>query len=328
MKQIVALSNSICDPADNSAEDWFELYNAEPVAIDLGGYYLSDDPGNPLKYQVPATGRYRIPARGYLVIWADEEPDQNSNTRSNLHVNFQLGGKDGSILITAPDGLTAVDTVTYGAQTNDISEGRYSDGANVRYYMPLTSTNITPGAPNSIPGYNSPPRFPFIANRSAFPGQSTGTFSIRATDPDNHSIAYAVESGPVGAAVNINGLFRWIVPTNQPFGDYPIKLRATDNGVPARSDTVTFVVTVRSIGPVVTPVTLPPTIQSVFNINGQATFTIETIPGHTYRVLYSDDLAPPQWTQLGRDFMAANPSASITDPGAAPRRFYQVIQLD
>lgn len=107
-----------------------------------------------------------------------------------------------------------------------------------------------------------------------------------------------------------------------------ITLRATDNGIPPRSDTTSFTVTVRSIGPVVTPVTQPPTIRSVFNVGGQATFTIETIPGHTYRILYTDDLTEPQWTPLDRDFMAANPYASITDPGAAPKRFYKVVQLD
>ena len=321
-------SAGIRDPANNAQDDWFELYNAEPVAINLGGYYLSDDAAAPLKYQIPNNGRYQIPSRGFLVVWADNQTNQNSNTRSNLHVIFQLGGSAGSILMTAPDGVTLVDSITYGAQTNDIGEGRYSDGASTRYYMSLYTTNTTPSAPNSLHGYNSPPRFPIIAHRSAFPGQSTGTFSVRATDPDANLIIYAVESGPPGAAVNPSGQFRWIVPTNQPYGDYLIKLRATDNGIPSRSDTASFIVTVRSIGPVVAPVAQPPTIQSVFNVGGQATFTIETIPGHTYRILYTDDLTELQWTPLGRDFMAANPYASITDPGAAPKRFYQVVQLD
>ena len=321
-------SAGIRDPADNGQDDWFELYNAESVPVNLGGYYLSDDAAVPLKYQIPNTGRYQIPSRGFLVVWADNQTNQNSNTRSNLHVTFQLGGSSGSILMTAPDGVTLVDSITYGAQTNDIGEGRYSDGASARYYMSPYTANTTPGAPNSLNGYNSPPRFPVIANRSAFPGQSTGTFSARAYDPDNNLISYLVESGPPGAAVNPSGQFRWIVPTNQPYGDYVIKLRATDNGIPSRSDTTSFIVTVRSIGPVVTPVTQPPTIQSVFNVGGQATFTIETIPGHTYRILYADDLTEPRWTPLGRDFIAANPYASITDPGAAPKRFYQVVQLD
>ncbi len=316
------------DPADNAADDWFELYNAESVAINLGGYYLSDDPGQPLKYQIPATGRYTIAPRGYLVVWADNSTNQNSNARSNLHVNFQLGGNSGNILMTAPDGVTLVDSISYGSQTNDITEGRFSDGARARYYMSFFTTNSTPSGPNSIPGFNSPPRFPFMPNRAVFPGQSTGTLSIRATDPDPNTLLYSIDSGPAGAAVNPAGLFRWIVPTNQPYGDYLIRLRVTDNGLPPKSDTTSFMVTVRTIGPVVTPTVVPPTIQSVFNVEGRATFTIGTIVGHTYRVIYADDLTAPVWVQLGRDFMAANPYASITDPGAVPQRYYQVIQLD
>jgi hypothetical protein len=34
------------------------------------------------------------------------------------------------------------------------------------------------------------------------------------------------------------------------------------------------------------------------------------------------------WSQLRRDFVAANPQASITDVITAPQRFYQVLQLD
>jgi len=71
-----------------------------------------------------------------------------------------------------------------------------------------------------------------------------------------------------------------------------------------------------------------PSIRSVAAPDGQITFTIETLPGHTYRVLYKDDLAAPTWTQLDRDFVAANPTASITDTVTAAQRFYQVLQLD
>ena len=316
------------DPADNAVDDWFELYNAENVALDLSGYYLSDDLAQPLKYRIPLNGQYRVPARGYLLIWADNQTNQNTGARSNLHVNFQLGGNSGAIILTAPDGLSVVDAITYGSQTNDISEGRYSDGAAARYYMSLFTTNVTPSAANSIASFNSPPRFPVFPNRSVLPGQSTGTLSIRANDPDGNILVYALESGPATAAINTAGLFRWIVPTNQPYGDYTIRLRVTDNGVPAKSDTASFIVTVRSAGPVVTPVVVPPTIRSIFNVDGRASFTIGTLVGHTYRVLYADDLVNPVWVQMGRDFMAANPYASITDPGAVPQRFYQVIQLD
>ena len=34
-------------------EDWIELYNTGDETIDLGGYYLSDKPDNPTKWQFP-----------------------------------------------------------------------------------------------------------------------------------------------------------------------------------------------------------------------------------------------------------------------------------
>ena len=321
-------SNGIRDPADNDTDDWFELYNAESFTVDLSGYYLSDDVGFPTKYQVPTNGQYRIPPRGFLIIWADDEINQNSDTLTNLHAGFQLGGSSGSIVLTAPDGLTTVDSVSYGEQFNDVGEGRYSDGASARYVMSLFTQNSTPNSPNSISGYNSPPRLPLVADLAVLPGQSTGNIRIQATDPDRNTFTYSVVSGPAGPEINQGGLFRWIVPTNQPYGVYPITLRVTDNGLPPRSDTVNFTITVRSAGPVVTPTFQPPTILSVFSTGGQASFTIETLPGHTYRIQYADDLSVPTWVQLDRDFVAANAYASISDGTALPQRFYRVLQLD
>jgi len=45
-------------------------------------------------------------------------------------------------------------------------------------------------------------------------------------------------------------------------------------------------------------------------------------------VLYKDDVSAPAWTQLDRDFVAANPIASITDALSNPQRFYTVLQVD
>jgi len=36
----------------------------------------------------------------------------------------------------------------------------------------------------------------------------------------------------------------------------------------------------------------------------------------------------PTWTQLDRDFVAANASTSISDPTALPQRYYAVVRLD
>jgi hypothetical protein len=326
-------SLGIRDPADNSQDDWFEIYNAESFPVDLGGFYLTDDEGLDTKYAVPTTGRYTIPARGYLLVWADDQPEQNNGARADLHVNFQLSSSLGVIRLFAPDGVTPVDSIAYGQQTPDLSEGRYADGATNRFFMPWS----TPRSRNAIPSYNSPPQFPPLPNVLAVAGQTTGNLIVRATDPDirpadatSQILVYSIADGPTGPGgveINQSGLFRWIVPAAQPPGDYLVTLRVTDTGTPPRSDTTSFTITVRPPGSIIT-VTPPPVIYAVTSISGQATFTIETTVGRTYRVFFTDDLSNPLWSQLDRDFVAANPYASITDSAAATQRFYRVEQVD
>ncbi|MGL5889943.1 MAG: lamin tail domain-containing protein, partial [Bacteroidia bacterium] len=42
--------------ADNFGEynDWFEIYNAGTTAVNLAGYYISDNDNNPTKWQIPS----------------------------------------------------------------------------------------------------------------------------------------------------------------------------------------------------------------------------------------------------------------------------------
>jgi hypothetical protein len=319
-------SVGIRDPADNDQDDWIEIYNAEPFTIDLGGYYFTDDPLLNTKFRVPATGRYTVPPGGFLLVWADNETNQNNIARADLHVNFQLASSSGVIALYRPDGSNVVDQVSYGQQTPDISEGRYSDGASARFFM----TKSTPRLRNSLTNsYNSAPRFPDVGQQFLVPGQHY-ILPLQASDPDSpeQTVTYSLLTAPAGSSYTTLR-YIWFVPTNQPLGDYTVSLQGTDNGTPARSDTITFIVTVRDPSIPSTPAgPPPPVIHSVGDPNGQFIFTIDTIPGRTYRVLYKETLDAPTWTQLDRDFVAANPTASITDVITVPQRFYQVVRLD
>ena len=65
---------------------------------------------------------------GYLRVWADNEGNQNSADRRDLHVGFKLSGNGDFIALFTPEQVT-VDLVRFGPQTTDISEGRFPDGA-------------------------------------------------------------------------------------------------------------------------------------------------------------------------------------------------------
>ena len=126
------------------------------------------------------------------------------------------------------------------------------------------------------------------------------------------------------------GNVRWTCPSNTPPGEYLVSVSVYDHGTPPLSDTGTVKYIVRP--PFETPVTanglVGPQIRSVFSVSGQASFSIETIPGHTYRVFYKDDLNAPTWTPLGPEFVAANNSASLSDNLSGLRRFYRVQQIN
>jgi hypothetical protein len=143
---------AVIDPADNDNDDWFEIYNPGETAVDLGGYYLTDNLTNKFQFQVPDNGYYTIPPHGFLLVWADEETGQNNTNRADLHADFKLSNGGEAIGIFAADG-TAVDYVEFGSQTTDYSEGRYPDGGSFRMVVPT----VTPGASNEVPASYEPP---------------------------------------------------------------------------------------------------------------------------------------------------------------------------
>jgi hypothetical protein len=315
-------STTLSNAASGNFDDWIELYNAESFPVDLGGYWLTDNGANAMKFHVPSNGQYRIPPRGFLLVWADNQPGLNTPNRPELHVNFQLNGSAGDIGLFRPDGVTKVDLITYAAQTNDVSEGRYADGANLRYFM----TKATPRGPNLVPLYNSAPVFPFIPDQFVEPGR-TVTVTVRATDPEGTTLHYEIVSSATNSFISQSGVYIWVISPLQPEGDYPVTVQATDSGVPPRSTAATFVMSVRTNGVVVLPAT-PPVFDQIFSVGGQVSFTIETVPTRTYRISYTDDLSSGVWTRLDRDFVAAGPQASLTDPLATPQRFYRAQRMD
>ncbi len=131
--------------ADENGEfdDWIELYNGSADAIDIGGYYISDDTEEPLAWQIPSddSDATTIPSGGYLILWADKEADQGT-----LHlgeVKLSSGGE--SIVLTDPDGITTIDSYDFLEQVADVSEGRETDGASTW----TTFDTPTPGASNN-----------------------------------------------------------------------------------------------------------------------------------------------------------------------------------
>jgi Lamin Tail Domain/CotH kinase protein len=133
------------DPSDGLFQDWFELFNPNASAVNLGGFYLTDNLANPTKYLIPSNTV--ITALGHLLVWADENGSQNSPTNADLHANFKLSNNGEAIGLFAPDGISPQHTVTFGAQFLNVSQGLFPDGAVGSVHF---MTNWTPRAQNQL----------------------------------------------------------------------------------------------------------------------------------------------------------------------------------
>jgi len=123
-------------------EDWFEVYNPNSFAVNLSGYYFSDNPENPMKWQVPSTqpDSVTVPANGFRLFWADEE-----NLEGVLHASFRLSSINECLSFYSPDGFSMIDEICWSNIATDESYGRTSDG-NAAWW---TFTSSTPEASNA-----------------------------------------------------------------------------------------------------------------------------------------------------------------------------------
>jgi len=234
---------TLADLVDGNFEDWIELYNPATNAVDLTGFFMSDTTTNTTQWAIP--DGTTIPARGYLLVWADGETGQNDPGRPDVHASFSLAKGGEAIGLFAPDG-TVIDAITFSAQTTDVSQGRFVDGAAAIYFM----TNATPRAANVIPTPNTPPALALISDKTVNEG-SLLSFTCVANDTNvpAQTLTFSLDSGaPIGAGIHaISGHFTWIPTEAQGPGAYPVTIRVTDNGLPSLSATQSITITVNEV---------------------------------------------------------------------------------
>ena len=122
INELMASNSSSYSDSNDENDDWIELHNRSEKEIDISGWYLSDNEDNPRKWSIPENSS--IPAGGYLIIWADE--DENQNTLEEIHANFKLSSSGEFLSLTSPDkeGNLIMDQIIFGNQEQNISFGR------------------------------------------------------------------------------------------------------------------------------------------------------------------------------------------------------------
>ncbi|GJQ33547.1 MAG: hypothetical protein HBSAPP04_23860 [Ignavibacteriaceae bacterium] len=132
--------------ADNTAfpdttgdfDDYLELYNSSNEPVTLTGMYLTDNRTALTKWRFEQPGLV-IQPKAFLVVWCDEDL-----TDPGVHTNFKLSKSGEEIFLTAPDGVTVLDSIIFGPQTTNVSFGRLPDGGTEWFPVPPTPgyTNV------------------------------------------------------------------------------------------------------------------------------------------------------------------------------------------
>jgi hypothetical protein len=143
--EIQADNSGGIEDEDGDASDWIELWNSNRFSYSLEGLYLSDDPGQPAKWSLPAV---RLPPGGFLVVFASGK--DRRDPAAELHANFRLNAGGDWVGLSDPTGVKVLDQIPpadsgerrFPAQPPGASYGRGSQGSLGFFRAP------TPGATN------------------------------------------------------------------------------------------------------------------------------------------------------------------------------------
>lgn len=121
---LIENSDNITD-SYGAKSGWIELFNTAHGTVDIGGCYISDDPNNLKKYQIPrGDASTAIPPRQIKLFYADGD-----SYKGTYHINFTITDAK-EILFISNDGRTIVDRVQipHGSLSENSSYGRVIDG--------------------------------------------------------------------------------------------------------------------------------------------------------------------------------------------------------
>ncbi len=183
--------NTLTDPLGEYA-DWIELYNSTDKALNLAGYSITDDEGDPTQFVFPS---YTLDPGAYLLLWANGGSEMVSG---QFCLPFKLSSNGEKVCLFDPNGYM-IDSLQFGTAIDDKSFGKI-DGKVVLFG---TATPARANDTNTYDPYNPEKADGVTIRINEFATKSSVTFS----DSDGDHGAWAELYNYGDQPVSLKGLF-------------------------------------------------------------------------------------------------------------------------
>lgn len=139
LNEFMASNTTTLTDASGGTPDWIELVNTGDEAIDLAGFFLSDDAGQLDRGPLPEG--VEVAAGDYVLFFGDKNV-----TDDPQFLPFRLSAAGEQLILSYDfgDGPEVVDEISFGVQTSDVSMARSPDGDGEW----AEDTSPSPGEPN------------------------------------------------------------------------------------------------------------------------------------------------------------------------------------
>jgi hypothetical protein len=213
---------------DGDTPDWIELQNDGALAVDLGGWRLTDNATNLAKWTFPPTN---IAAGARLIVFASGK--NRATNGAQLHTSFQIDNNGGYLALVDSNGVV-VSAFNYPRQHRNVSYGPGStnaatvtllaSGEPARWWVPadgaLGASWTTP-AFNAASWSNAATPLRYEVGTTAVPG--TPVLSVDFNDRDSNTVALTQSGFSSFIATNVGGTTAiQTAPTTRTFGGFSV----------------------------------------------------------------------------------------------------------
>ena len=173
ISEVMSSNQSFLAESNGETYDWIELYNRGSQAINLAGYGLTDNTGNPGKFRLP--DKTLAPGEYYTVLASGLANDQTIK-KNYVHTTFKLSAGGEVLALFNTEGVLQ-DKLNIDTLPRGLSVGRMAQQDGIFYF-----TQPTPGTANANPssGFVADPKADIPAGR--YDAAQTVTLSCATQD--------------------------------------------------------------------------------------------------------------------------------------------------